>query len=213
MAIAGFLNAVNAAPAPSPEPNNPFPAAVNKLDTDGRVTWTSTASGGRTAQIAFDDIDSIQNDTKLKTRGTPGSSVESWTNLGQIANYAAEYACQDSGAYALSSVIGASAQDACKELVGMIPGAPMASKAWNVWQGAKAAANDEGEQVQTIFRFFYKTAQAPKLDEAMCNRAMEILTQTACQGKKDKGDSTRGGEIRIGDDDDYIQVGFDPNEV
>lgn len=145
----------------------------------GKVTWTLTASGGRTAQVAFHDISSVGAKTK---RGSPGSSVESWTTLGQIANYAAEYACQDSGAYALSSAIGASAKGACKELVGMIPGAPIANKAWNVWQGAKAAANGEGEQVQTIFRFFYLSTSAPKLDEAMCNRAISILTEGGKSG-------------------------------
>ncbi|KAL8916510.1 MAG: hypothetical protein Q9172_006272 [Xanthocarpia lactea] len=150
---------------------------------------------------------------KLKQRDSPGSSVESWNNVGQIANYAAEFACQDSGAYALSSTIGASAKDACKELVGMIPGAPIANKAWNVWQGAKVAANGEGDQVQTIFRFFYKSASAPKLEEAMCNSAMSKLTESVCQGTGGNGDSTRGGEIRIGGDDDYIQIGFDPNAV
>ncbi|KAL8759402.1 MAG: hypothetical protein Q9184_003632 [Pyrenodesmia sp. 2 TL-2023] len=209
--IGALCTAIGAAPAPTPASH--FPDVVNKLDAAGKVTWTPTTSGGRTAQISFDDIESVEANTKLRRRGSPGSSVESWTNLGQIANYAAEYACQDSGAYALSSGIAASARDACKELVDMIPGAPVANKAWNVWQGAKAAANGEGDQVHTIFRFFYKSASAPKLNEAMCNKAMSILTETACQGKGGKGDSTRGGEIRIGSDDDYIQIGFDPNEV
>ncbi|CAO1603169.1 MAG: hypothetical protein LQ349_008810 [Xanthoria aureola] len=212
MAIGALCTIANAVPAP--KPGATFPTALNQLDADGKVTWTPTASGGRTAQIAFDEIESaLPTTTKLKQRGSPGSSVESWTNLGQIANYAAEYACQDSGAYGLSSVIESSAKDACKELVGMIPGAPIANQVWNVWQGAKAAANGEGKQVKTIYRFFYKSASAPKLDEAMCNKAMSILTETACQGKGDKGDSTRGGEIRIGDDDDYIQIGFDPNSA
>lgn len=71
----------------------------------------------------------------------------------------------------------------------------------------------EGEPVQTIYRFFYKSAGAPKLDEGMCKKAMGILTESACQGKGGNGDSTRGGEIRIGGDDDYIQIGFDPNDV
>ncbi|KAI4269125.1 MAG: hypothetical protein L6R38_007585 [Xanthoria sp. 2 TBL-2021] len=210
IAAGALCTVVSAAPAPAP--GAPFPSAVKKLDADGKVTWTQTDSGARTAQISFDDIDSVASETKIKQRGSPGSSVESWTNLGQIANYAAEYACQDSGAFALSSVIESSAKNACKELVGMIPGAPIASKAWNVWQGARAAANGEGKQVQTLYRFFYKSASAPKLDEAMCNKAMSILTESACQGKGGNGDSTRGGEIRIGDDDDYIQIGFDPNE-
>ncbi|KAL8961660.1 MAG: hypothetical protein Q9193_001816 [Seirophora villosa] len=211
VAIGALCTAIGAAPAPTPD--NHFPSVVKKLDSDGKVTWSSTASGGRTAQISFDDIASLESNTKIKQRGSPGSSVESWTNLGQIANYAAKYACQDSGVYGLSSVIESSASDACKELVDMIPGAPIANRVWNVWQGAKAAANDKGKQVHTIFRFYYKSASAPKLDEAMCNKAMSILTESVCQGKGDKGDSTRGGEIRIGGGNDYIQIGFDPNKA
>ena len=212
LAVASLYSGVCSA-APTPQPGNPlsFPAAVKTLDTNGQVVWTETKGGAKTAQIPFDLIDEARAN-KLKARG-PGSSVGGWTNLGQIANNAAEYACQDSGAYALSSTIESVATDACKELVGMIPGAPVANKAWNVWQGARAAANGEGDQVKTIFRFFYKSAEAPKLDEAMCNKAYQILTESACQGKGDKGTSTRGGEIRIGKDDDYIQIGFDPNDV
>ena len=216
MAISALCTLANAAPAPKPD--TPFPTALNQLDADGNITWTPTASGGRTAQIPFDEIDSavLPATPKLKQRGSgsPGSGVERWTNLGQIANYAAEYACQDTGAYALSSVIESSAPDACKALVRMTPGAPIASKAWNVWQGTQAAAaNGEGEPVQTIYRFFYKSAGAPKLDEGMCKKAMGILTESACQGKGGNRDSTRGGEIRIGGHDDYIQIGFDPNDV
>ncbi|KAL8644005.1 MAG: hypothetical protein Q9226_007985 [Calogaya cf. arnoldii] len=209
MAFSALCTLANSAPAPAP--GAPFPNAVKKLDADGKVTWSKTASGAQTAQIAFEDISSAI--PKLEPRRKPTSSVGHWTNLGQIANYAAEYACQDSGVYALSSTIGASAETACKELVNMVPGAPIASQVWNVWKGAQAAANGEGKQVQTLFRFFYKSASAPKLNEVVCKQAMETLTKTACQGKGGNGDSTRGGEIRIGDDDNYIQIGFDPNDV
>ncbi|KAL8750271.1 MAG: hypothetical protein Q9184_006479 [Pyrenodesmia sp. 2 TL-2023] len=211
--IGALCSSIGAAPAPNP--GHPFPAAVKKLDADGKVTWTSTASGGRTAQISFDDIASVDTNTKIEQRGT-NSGVGRWTNLGRIANkaatyYAAEYACQDSGSYALSSKVASTAEDACKALVNMAPGAPVASTAWNIYQGAKDAA--KGHQAKAAFRFFYKTSSAPQLDEIMCKKAMSILTETACQGKEDKNDETRGGEIRIGDDENYTQIGFDPEDV
>ena len=34
-----------------------------------------------------------------------------------------------------------------------------------------------------------------------------------CQGKGDKGTATRGGEIKIGNGNDYIMIGIDPNDA
>lgn len=210
--IGALCTTIGAAPAPSP--GHPFPAAVQKLDADGKVTWTSTASGGRTAQIPFDDIASVETDIKIKQRGIL-SGVGSWTNLGRIANdaaknFAAEYACQDSGSYATSSVVSSTAETACRELVKMVPGQHAASTAWNVWQGAKEVGSSEAN---AAFRFFYKTKEAPKLDEVMCKKALSILTESACQGKGNNNDKSLGGEIRIGEGDDYVQIGFDPTDV
>ncbi|KAL8855271.1 MAG: hypothetical protein Q9178_008076, partial [Gyalolechia marmorata] len=208
--IGALCSSIGAAPAPNT--GHPFPAAVQKLDADGKITWTSTDSGGRTAEIPFDDIASVETDAKIKqVRALSG--VSGWTNLGQIAdkasqNHEARYACQKTGSYAKSSLVAETAKVACKELVNMVPGA---NKAWAIWQGAKDAAT-ETTQAKAAFRFFYKTANAPKLDETLCNEAMAILTETACQGKEDNKDKSQGGEIKIGDGEDYIQVGFDPVE-
>lgn len=92
----------------------------------------------------------------------------------------------------------------------MVPGVPVADKVWHAWKDVPAKANDEGQNVKAIFRFFYKTSSSPKLTETLCKKAIDALTSTACQGKDDKSDLSRGGEIRIGSGDDYIQVGYDP---
>ncbi|KAL8847191.1 MAG: hypothetical protein Q9221_007753 [Calogaya cf. arnoldii] len=285
----------------------PFSNAVRKLDAEGKITWSKTASGARTCKIPFDDINQIVNKdinrpankykdqstekdkdrpankdkdqptnkdkdrptnkdedrptkkdgdrptnkdgdrstnkdeipptkkdedrptnkdevpptnkdedrpaTKLTTRDTPDSGVGDWRTLGSIANYAACFACQDSGEYGLSTVINSQAEKACKELVDLVPGAPIASQAWNLWEKAKKAANGEGEQTRAIFRFFYSSDDAPKLNEVICKEAIDALTSTACQGTGGNIDSTLGGEVRIGDYDHFIQIGFDPNSV
>ncbi|KAL8645340.1 MAG: hypothetical protein Q9226_007350 [Calogaya cf. arnoldii] len=126
---------------------------------------------GGTDRPANKDIDGAANN--FNVRGTPESGVQSWTAIGQIANYAAESACQGNGEYGLSSAIGAHAEKACKQLVDMVPGAPLASSAWNVWQAAKPSANGEREQFRTMFRFFYKSDDAPKLNEVICKEAIE----------------------------------------
>ncbi|KAL8699491.1 MAG: hypothetical protein Q9201_005980 [Fulgogasparrea decipioides] len=202
-----------AAPAPAPQSSSPsFRQLVQHLDANGQVTWTEADSGARTAHIPFDLLEEAKAN-KLNPRDDFDSGVSGWANMGQIANYAARYACQHSGEYALDSTVSASVTDACKGLVAMTPGTPVASKAWNIWQGAKAAANSEGQQVRSLFRFFYKSASAPKLDEVICKRAFDALTQFVCQGKGDKGTSSQGGEVRIGNDDNYIQIGFDPEHI
>lgn len=47
----------------------------------------------------------------------------------------------------------------------------------------------------------------------MCKKAIEALTTTACQGKGKVGDSIRGGEVKVGTEDDYTMIGIDPNEA
>ena len=225
MAISAFCTVVSAVPAPqapqAPQAGTPFRTAFHQLDSEGKVTWTPAASGGRTAQISFDDIAAVGGNTKIKQRDEkpdeeeadpPQSGVGGWTNLGKIANHAASYACQDSGGWALSSTVNSAAKIACKELE-KFPHAMVVNKAWNLWEGAKLAANSEGDQAKAVFRFFYNSKEAPKLTETMCKKAMDILTESACQGKGDKGESSRGGEIKIGKDDDWLQIGFDANDV
>lgn len=191
---------------------------VKQLDSQGQVTWTDTASGGRTATIPFELISEARNEPSQPGKGTlrirkgPEADVGGFTNLGRIANIAASYACIDSGEYALSDSVASLATEACTQLLEQVPGAPVAEKAWNIYQGAPQPGTD-GSNVNTIFRFFYNTASAPKLTESICKKSMEVLTSTACQGKGDKGGSTRGGEIKVGTGDDYTMIGFDPNEV
>ena len=208
LAVGALCNIFSAAPAPMAEPEPAAP--IYQLDSNGQVEWTTTTSGARVAEIPFADVDTVGPSNKIKARGGTDSSVGSWTNLGQITNYAAQYACQDSGEWSLSTVVQSQAASACSELLEMVPGAPVADKAWHAWKDAPPKANDEGQNVKAIFRFFYKTSSSPKLTETLCTKAINTLTSTACQGKNDKSDSSRGGEIRIGSGDDYTQVGYDP---
>ena len=190
---------------------------VTHLDSKGLIDWTPAAHGGRTATIPGDVISQAHQELttngnrKLRLRG-PGADVGSFTNIGQIAGYAASYACEQSGAYGVSQTIESYATPACTALVAQVPGVPIAEKAWNIYQSA-IAPGANGDSVSTIFRFFTNTASAPTLTQSICGTAFEELTSTFCQGKGDKGADTRGGEIKIGSGDDYLVIGLDPNDA
>lgn len=49
--------------------------------------------------------------------------------MGRIANYAASYACEQSGGYALRTTVGTLAKDTCAQLVKMVPSNPAAKTA------------------------------------------------------------------------------------
>ena len=205
----------SAAPTDSTS-NGQISTVVGHLDSNGQVEWTPTdENGGRTATISGDLVSSAQQNTgysrKLAVRG-PGADVGGFTNIGQIVGNAASYACENGGAYGVSGTIHDLATEACSTFLKSVPGAPVAEKAWNIWQSpTKAGAS--GNQVTTMFRWFYKSASAPSLTESICKTAYDQLTGDFCQGKGDHGDDTKGGEIKIGTGDDYLMIGLDPNDA
>ena len=209
------MSSTFAAPAPTSTPG--IGATVTYLDSKGVIEWTPAANGGRTATIPGDVISQAHQELnttgtgKLRVRSTT-ADVGGFTNLGQIAGYASSYACEQSGAYGVSQTIESYATEACTALVAEVPGVPVAEKAWNVYQSATAPGAN-GNSVSTIFRFFTNTASAPTLTQSICGTAFDYLTSVFCQGKGDQGPDTRGGEIKIGSGDDYLMIGFDPNDA
>lgn len=221
VAAASLFATISAAPAPastSAPTGSPsgFRQGFSTLDANGELEWTYV-EGGRRTTIPIDKITGAQNSVQnrsvaLEARGGPKADVGGWTNAGQVAQYAASYACEKSGEYGVSTTIDALASDACNSLLASVPGAPIAEKAWNVYQAA-AKPDASGGQFSTIYRFFYNSASAPKLTESICSTVFDDLTNTFCQGKGDRGTQTRGGEMKIGTGDDYLMIGFDPNSV
>lgn len=213
VAAASLFAAISAAPAPAPTSSSSnFRQGFSKLDAQGELEWTYV-DGGRRTTIPIDKIHSVNSRSlALEARGGPSAAVGDWTNAGQIAQHAASYACEKSGEYGVSTTIEALASDACKNLLDLVPGAPVAEKAWNVFQAA-TKPDASGGQFNTIYRFFYNTASAPKLTKSICSKVFDDLTNTFCQGKGDKGTQTRGGEMKIGTGDDYLMIGFDPNSA
>ena len=190
---------------------------VGQLDSHNKLDWTPVGDGGRVATIPAQLVSSVQQNTGLtnKTlaiRDGTSADVGRFTNIGRISNIAASYACEKGGAYGVSSTIETSAKQACKQFLQTLPAAPVAENAWRIYQGA-AQPGADGNEVSTIFRWFYNSAAAPALTDTMCNTAYQYLTTTFCQGKGGKGAATRGGEIKIGDGDDYTMIGFDPNDA
>ena len=217
LAIGSFYLTSSSAAPTSSAPHG-IAATVNHLDSKNMLHWTPSGAG-RTTTIpaelvtyAQGQISTNSTTPKLRIRGGPKADVGGWTNAGQIANYAASYACERSGEYGISTVIESYAADACKGLLAQVPGFPIAETAWRVYQSA-ASPGASGDQFSTIFRFFTNTAEAPTLTQSICTTAFNDLTSTYCQGKGDKDEDTRGGELKIGTGDDYLMIGFDPNKV
>lgn len=215
-----FMTSTLAAPANgnTTTPTPGISATVNHLDSKSMIDWKPAGHGhvatvpGHIVATAQTELTTNRTTSRLLTRGGPSAAVGRFTNLGQIASYAASYACEKSGAYGVSQTIESYATEACTALVSQVPGVPTAEKAWNIYQSATAPGAD-GNSVTTIFRFFYNTANAPTLTQSICGTAFEDLTSVFCQGKGDKGTATRGGEIKIGSGDDYIMIGIDPNDA
>ncbi len=211
-----YLTSSSAAPTTSKAPG--IAATVNHLDSNNMIHWTPTKDGGRKAIIPAGVIShahqqlASSGSQRLKVRDGPGADVGGWTNIGEISNYVAAYACEQGGAYGVSTTIASYATDACSNLLSQVPGVPIAEKAWSTYQSATAAGPGDST-VSTIFRFFTNTAQAPPLTQSICTTAITDLTSNFCQGKDtDKGD-TQGGEIKIGSGDDYLMFGIDPGAV
>ena len=208
-----FFTSSSAVPTTSTGPG--IHDTVTHLDSNNMIQWTPTEGGGRTAVVPAGVISHAHQQLtdsgsqKLKVRGGPTAWVGAWTNLGQIQNLAAQYACEKGGTYGVSATLASYSTDACKSLLDQVPGVPIAEKAWNVYQSA-AAPGTSGDSVSAIFRFFTNTAAAPPLTQSICTQAITDLTSTICQGKGDKGADTQGGEIKIGTGDDYLMFGIDP---
>lgn len=215
-----FMTSTLAAPA-NVDTTTPTPgisATVTHLDSKGMIDWKPAGNGGRVATVPGHVVASAHTELTttsrrlLLPRDGPSAAVGGFTNLGQIASYAASYACEKSGAYGVSQTIESYATEACTALVAQVPLVPAAEKAWQIYQSA-AAAGADGNSVTTLFRFFTNTASAPTLTQSICGTAFEDLTSVVCQGKGDKGTATRGGEIKIGTGDDYLMIGIDPNNA
>ena len=211
-----YLTSSYAAPTTSPAPG--IHATVSQLDSNNMIHWVPTENGGRTAIIPAGVVShahqqlATRDSHELKVRGGPSAAVGAWTNIGQISNYAASYACEQGGAYGVSSTIAAYTTDACTSLLKQVPLVPVAEKAWSTYQSATAPGGDD-KTVTTIIRFFTNTASAPPLTESICKTAITDLTSMFCQGKGDYKADTRGGEIKIGNGDDYLMFGIDPGAV
>ena len=214
LAIGSFyLTSSSAAPTSSPQPG--IAATVNHLDSKNMLHWAPSGNGRATTipgvLVTYAHAQLAGNNTTqtLRMRGAPKAHVGRWTNIGQISDYAAKYACDKGGEYGVATTIESYANDACTGLLQQVPGVPIAESAWRVWQSA-ASPGAKGDQVSTLFRFFTNTAAAPTLTESICSTVFTDLTSTFCQGKGDKAADTRGGEIKIGTGDDYLMIGFDP---
>lgn len=219
---AAFFSSVSAAPAPdagtsSTTQSHRINAVVKHLDDHNRFSWTAAPQGaGRVASIPITDVEDAHKalnsrSRDLEGRDAKGAAVGAWTNAGQLANYAASYACEQSGQWGPSTTIETQATDACKNLLLQVPGAVQADTAWHIYQAAANPSGDGGG-FKTIYRWYYNTAKAPKLTSQICSAVYQKLTSDFCQGKGDNGSKTQGGEMKIGDGDDYLMVGMDPNE-
>ncbi|KAL8682935.1 MAG: hypothetical protein Q9186_001098 [Xanthomendoza sp. 1 TL-2023] len=192
---------------------------INYLDSNNQLEWNDTPEGGRTAKVPFElisgarqELEANSDSDKLLVRGGKDAAVGGWTNMGQISDHAASYACIVSGEWAKQKTVQDLAKDSCKALVEMVPGAPVAQRAWNVYKVAKITEGTDGTNIKTILRWYYNSARAPQLTEDLCKTVYEVLTKNICVGTGDKKSSSRGGEIKIGDGSDYTMIGFDPNK-
>ena len=213
-----YAGACLAAPTESQMPNQGMiSTVVDHLDSNHEVDWTPAGGdGSRAATILLELVSSAQQNTGLTSRTLVArdhrAKVGHFRNIGRIGNYSALYACEKSGSYGVSSTIEAASKNACLYFLEMYTGAPVAENNWNIYQTAPQPGSD-GNQVVVNFRYFYNSEYAPKLTEEMCITAYDYLTSVFCQGKGDRGTATRGGEIQIGQDDDYVMIGFDPNHI
>ena len=222
IAAAAFLSSVSAGPVPDVVPSNNGTArissVINHLDSAGKITWQTTEDGGRYATIGSDYIKTARKATKkraivaIEARDGPRADVGAFTNIGNMAQQAASYACESSGAWGVSATIESQATAACAVFLNQIPGVPLAETAWNVYQAAVTPDSSGGNFI-TNFRYFYNTAAAPTLTAQICNQAYEELTSNLCQGKGNNDANTQGGEIKIGKGQDYLMIGLDPDSA
>ena len=102
--------------------------------------WTPSGNGRVTTipaglvTYAHEQLASNNTAQKLKMRGAPQADIGSWTNIGQISDYAVRYACEQTGEYGVATSIEIYANDACTGLLAQVPCVPIAESAWRVWQ-------------------------------------------------------------------------------
>lgn len=194
---------------------------VNHLDSNGLLDWKPTADGGRTTTIptnlvaqAFEDLEpgSSQKLEARKGPKEPQAHVGHFNNIGQIAGYAAAYACEKDGDWSVSSRVDDSIVDACASLVLQVPEVPIAMSMWKIYQSPQQPGAD-GSSLSVYFRWYTRTAYAPVLTWDVCEDALKELTSWYCQGKDKHSTDSQGGEIRIGGGDDYLMIGYDPNSL
>lgn len=201
--------------------NHPTPGigeTVNHLDSNGLLDWKPTAEGGRMTTIPAETVaqglDELApgSSQKLDAREEPKTDVGHFTNIGQIADYAAAYACEKDGVWADSARIEDLISTACRSLVFQVPEVPFEMSAWNVYQAPQQPGAD-GLSITVYFRWYTNTVSAPTLTRDMCREVFEELTSSYCQGEGGHSTDSQGGEIRIGGGDGYLMIGFDPNSL
>ena len=222
IAAAAYFSAALAAPVTDGDVSTShgtpkISSVVNHLDSNNQIDWITAPSGGRYATVPASKIaaphDALNSHSlNIEARGGHGAAVGGFTNAGQVLRYAASYACEKSGEYGVSSTIEAGATDACDNLLALVPGAPQANAAWNIYQAA-SEPDDAGGAFSTVYRMFYNTASAPTMTKQICTSVYQKLTSDFCQGKGHNGANTRGGEMKIGSGDDYLMIGMDPNKA
>lgn len=221
VAAAAYLSSALAAPVTDGDVSKfqgtpKISSVVNHLDSNNQIEWITAPSGGRYATVPAFRIAAAHaalnsRSLSIEGRGT-GADVGGFTNAGQVLRYAASYACEQSGEYGVSSTIEAGATDACDHLLALVPGAPQANAAWNIFQAA-SEPDDAGGSFSTVYRMFYNTASAPTMTKQICTAVYQKLTSDFCQGKGHNGANTRGGEMKVGSGDDYLMIGVDPNQA
>ena len=220
ISAAAFFASVSAAPGPYVAPLTNGTArislVVNHLDSAGKIEWQPTEDGGRYATISYNDIEDARKATTkrpavdLEARGVTNAAVGAFTNIGNIAEQAASYACESTGEWGVSATIETQATAACASFLSNLPTVPQAETVWNIYQGIRSPDPSGGNFI-TNFRWFYNTAAAPSLTTQICTLAYQKLTSDFCQGKGINNANTQGGEIKVGKGQDYLMIGLDPN--
>lgn len=159
------------------------------------------------------------NSRELEARG-PSAAVGAWTNAGRLPEnpvddepvLQTQYACEESGQWAPNDKIFSGAQAACDDLISnLVPDTVVAMDDWVTHLGDSMEDGSGGTFVAT-YRMFYNTAKSPTATNATCVESFQRLTSDYCMGKNENGDNTKGGEMSVGEDDDYTMYGIDPND-
>ena len=187
---------------------------IRHLDNNGELVWTEK-SGGKLTHFNNDAANKAITDITAdawRPKNSDGATTlekrwSDWTNIGQIAEKSAKYACIHSGAWISDGTVQGLYGKACKEFVSDTPAGVTVDGIWTVYQ--LIADGADGKSKKLNFRYFNNNSDSVKLTEAMCETAYKQLTSNLCQGKDEHGKDSQGGTIQIEDDD--FQIGFDPD--